>query len=73
MKHSLRLSSLLCLLSVSLNTPKTFELYPFLRSVTFFSDIITTLLFTAELVAKINTRGLLKVRQPLGQRLQRFS
>ena len=61
MKHMLRLSSLLCLVSVSLNTPKTFELYPFLRQVTFFCDIIATLLFTAEMVVKINTRGLLKV------------
>ena len=61
MKRLLRFSALLCLCSVSLNTPKTFELYPFLRPVTFACDLTTALLFTAEMVVKINTRGLLKV------------
>lgn len=61
MKRLLRMSALLCLCSVSLNTPKTFELYPFLRPVTFACDLTTGLLFTAEMVVKINTRSLLKV------------
>lgn len=63
MKRLLRLSSLLCLVSASLNTPKTFEMYPFLRHVTFVCDLTTSLLFTAEMVVKINTRGLLKVSE----------
>lgn len=61
MKRLLRLSALVCLCSVSLNTPKTFELYPFLRPVTFACDVTTGLLFTAEMIVKITTRGLLKV------------
>ncbi|XP_046463268.1 sodium leak channel non-selective protein-like isoform X3 [Daphnia pulex] len=60
MKRLLRMSALLCLCSVSLNTPKTFELYPFLRPITFACDLVTGLLFTAEMVVKINTRTLLK-------------
>jgi len=61
MRRLLRWSALVCLVSVSLNTPRTFELYPYLQYVTFSCDITTTLLFTAEMVVKINTRGLLKV------------
>ena len=61
MKRIFRLSALVCLVSVSLNTPKTFEMYPFLRYVTLTCDIATSLLFTAEMVVKINTRGLVKV------------
>ncbi len=62
MKRLLRVSALVCLLSVSLNTPKTFELYPILRYLTFICDVATTILFTAEMIAKINLRGIVKVR-----------
>ena len=61
MKRLLRVSALVCLLSVSLNTPKTFELYPFVRHVTLACDLASCILFTAEMAVKINTRGLLKV------------
>lgn len=62
MKRLLRLSALVCLVSVSLNTPRTFELYPLLRPLTLAADLTTTLLFTAEMVVKVNMRGLLKVK-----------
>lgn len=61
MKRLLRLSALICLVSVSLNTPKTFEVYPFLRPLTLAADLATALLFTAEMVIKVNMRGFLKV------------
>ena len=61
MRRLLRLSALVCLVSVSLNTPRTFELYPILQYVTFSCDVATTFLFTAEMAVKINRRGLLKV------------
>lgn len=48
-------------MSVSLNTPKSFEKYPYLQTITFAVDCCVTLLFTAEMIAKMHIRGILKV------------
>lgn len=61
-RRILRLCALLSLLSVSLNTPKSFEKYPYLQIITFVVDCTVTLLFTAEMIAKMQVRGVLKVR-----------
>lgn len=57
----MRLCALVSLTSVSLNTPKTFERHPFLQYFTFICDSTVTLLFSAEMVAKMHIRGILKV------------
>lgn len=49
----LRLLALMSLISVMLNTPKTFEFYPFLRYATFAVDLICVVAFSAEMVTKI--------------------
>lgn len=56
----MRACALVSLLSVSLNTPKTFERHPSLQYITFCSDLIITFLFTAEMIAKMHIRGILK-------------
>ena len=50
------------LVSVSMNTPKTFDLFPVLVYVTFIMDLCVTFLFTAEMIAKMHIRGVFKVR-----------
>lgn len=60
-RRILRLCALLSLVSVSLNTPKSFEKYPYLQTATFAIDCTVTLLFTAEMIAKMHIRGILKV------------
>lgn len=57
----MRACALLSLLSVSLNTPKTFERHPPLQYVTFITDLVVSFLYTAEMVAKMHIRGILKV------------
>lgn len=57
----MRMCALLSLASVSLNTPKTFERQPILQYVTFSVDTSITLLFSAEMVAKMHIRGMWKV------------
>lgn len=57
----MRTCALLSLASVSLNTPKTFEKLPILQYVTFICDTSITLLFTAEMIAKMHIRGIWKV------------
>lgn len=59
-RRILRLCALLSLMSVSLNTPKSFEKYPSLQTITFAVDCSVTLLFTAEMIAKMHIRGILK-------------
>ncbi len=54
----LRLLALISLLSVMLNTPKTFKHIPWLRYGTFVVDLVCSAVFTAEMVAKIRDRGL---------------
>ncbi|KAM7347268.1 sodium leak channel non-selective protein na isoform 2-T2 [Cochliomyia hominivorax] len=56
-RRLMRFCALVALASVSSNTPKTFELYPPTQYITFVSDIAVTLLFTAEMIAKMHIRG----------------
>lgn len=60
-RRVLRACALLSIISVSMNTPKTFEEFPALMYITFTIDLLCMFLFTAEMVAKIHVRGLLKV------------
>lgn len=60
-RRLMRFCALVSLTSVSLNTPKTFERYPVLQYCTFISDTTVTLLFSAEMVAKMHIRGILRV------------
>lgn len=60
-RRLMRFCALVALSSVSLNTPKTFERQPSLQYITFVSDIAVTLLFTAEMIAKMHIRGVLHV------------
>jgi len=57
----MRFCALLSLLCVSLNTPKTFKAFPFLQYATFICDFAVTGLYTAEMIAKMHIRGILKV------------
>lgn len=57
----MRFCALVSLASVCLNTPKTFEKIPELEYVTFTCDLIVTFLFTAEMIAKMHIRGIIKV------------
>ncbi|QQP31704.1 Sodium leak channel non-selective protein [Caligus rogercresseyi] len=52
-----RTLSLVSLVSVSLNTPKTFHNYPFLFHVTYAADLSCVFVFTIEMVTKIQSRG----------------
>ncbi|XP_062711996.1 sodium leak channel NALCN isoform X2 [Aedes albopictus] len=63
-RRLMRLCALVSLTSVSMNTPKTFERYPFLQYLTLCSDTVVTLLFTAEMIAKIHIRGLIRGEAP---------
>ena len=55
----LRFLALISLVSVMLNTPKTFENYPELEWATYIADCITLVVFTAEMITKINHMGLI--------------
>lgn len=57
----MRACALMSLMSVCLNTPKTFEKVPQLQITTFVIDLIVTFLFTAEMIAKMHIRGILNV------------
>ncbi|XP_026672772.1 sodium leak channel non-selective protein [Ceratina calcarata] len=59
-RRLMRSCALVSLTSVCLNTPRTFEKVPPLRYVTFVCDLIITFLFTAEMLAKMHIRGILK-------------
>lgn len=59
-RRLMRGCALLSLVSVSMNTPKTFEKYSSLRYITFGCDLFVTFLFTAEMIAKMHIRGILK-------------
>lgn len=60
-RRILRGCALLSLISVSMNTPRTFDLYSFLMYVTFTIDLIVTFMFSAEMIAKMHIRGIIKV------------
>jgi hypothetical protein len=59
----MRTCALLSLASVSCNTPKTFEKIVPMQWITFIVDIVVTVLFTSEMVAKMHIRGILKVME----------
>lgn len=61
----MRSCALISLASVCLNTPKTFEKIPPLQYITFVCDLVVTFLFTAEMIAKMYIRGILKVNSLL--------
>jgi hypothetical protein len=56
-RRLLRICAFLSMISVSLNTPATFMFYPTLCYVTFVIDTVITILFTAEMIAKMQIRG----------------
>lgn len=60
-RRLLRLCAFVSILSVSMNTPKTFEENKGLEYLTFIFDLIVTFLFTAEMIAKMHIRGIYKV------------
>ena len=62
-RRILRMCALLSIISVSMNTPKTFDLHPILMYVTFGIDLCVTFLFTAEMIAKMHIRGIIRVRR----------
>lgn len=64
-RRLMRFCALVALASVSSNTPKTFELYPPTQYITFVSDIAVTLLFTAEMIAKMHIRGVYHVSRKM--------
>ncbi|XP_014279974.1 sodium leak channel NALCN isoform X3 [Halyomorpha halys] len=63
-RRLMRSCALVSLVSVSLNTPKTFERFPPLQYVTFWCDFVITFLFTAEMIAKMHIRGILRGEVP---------
>lgn len=65
MRRLLRMCALISLVSVSLNTTRTFERYEYLFYVTFVCDIVVTVLFTIEMIMKMYIRGFLMVRLSL--------
>ena len=60
-RRALRACALASLISVSMNTPKTFDNYWSLLYVTFAVDLFMTFAFSAEMVAKMHIRGIIKV------------
>ena len=60
-RRALRCCAMASFISVSLNTPKTFDNYPLLLYITFAVDLIVTFAFSAELIAKMHIRGIIKV------------
>ncbi|XP_066141608.1 sodium leak channel NALCN isoform X3 [Euwallacea fornicatus] len=59
-RRIMRSCALLSLASVCSNTPKTFDLFPFMQTATITVDSAVALLFTAEMIAKMHIRGILK-------------
>lgn len=53
----LRLCAFISMLSVSMNTPETFKVATKLIYITFAFDTVITVLFTAEMIAKMQIRG----------------
>ncbi|KAG8586440.1 hypothetical protein GDO81_005373 [Engystomops pustulosus] len=59
--HSLlRICAIISVISVCMNTPKTFEHYPPLQYVTIALDTLLMFLYTAEMIAKMHIRGIVK-------------
>ncbi|XP_048095984.1 sodium leak channel non-selective protein [Alosa alosa] len=59
--HSLlRACAIISVISVCMNTPMTFEHYPPLQYVTFTLDTLLMFLYSAEMIAKMHIRGIVK-------------
>uniref|UniRef100_A0A4W3GNM6 Sodium leak channel NALCN n=1 Tax=Callorhinchus milii TaxID=7868 RepID=A0A4W3GNM6_CALMI len=59
--HSLlRVCAIISVISVCMNTPKTFHYYPPLQYVTFALDTLLMFLYTSEMIAKMHIRGIVK-------------
>ena len=58
-RNFLRFLALVSLLSVIVNTPKTFQNYPSLLYTTYVADWVTLVAFVAEMITKINHMGLI--------------
>ncbi|XP_026683484.1 sodium leak channel non-selective protein-like [Diaphorina citri] len=59
----MRSCAFVSLIMVCLNTPKTFERHPNAQYFVFSVDLIITVMFTAEMIAKMHIRGILKVTE----------
>lgn len=57
-RRFLRFCALLSLVSVCLNTPSTFNKFPYLIYITFICDAAVTVFFTAEMIAKIHIKNI---------------
>ena len=69
--HSLlRICAIISVISVCMNTPMTFEHYPPLQYVTFTLDTLLMFLYTAEMIAKMDIRCIVKVSIFLSFKLQ---
>jgi len=53
--------ALLSLISVSVNTPKTFDIYPNLVYITLICDLTVTLIFSVEMIYKMYAFGMWRV------------
>lgn len=60
MRRLLRVCALISLISVCMNTPGTFDIYPSLEIGTFVTDLVVSFLFSAEMIAKMSLRGICK-------------
>ncbi|PVD19084.1 hypothetical protein C0Q70_21643 [Pomacea canaliculata] len=63
-RRLLRFCAFISMISVSMNTPGTFKLIEELMYVTFAVDTVITVLFTAEMIAKMQIRGAWKGEAP---------
>uniref|UniRef100_A0A0L8GQ35 Ion transport domain-containing protein n=1 Tax=Octopus bimaculoides TaxID=37653 RepID=A0A0L8GQ35_OCTBM len=63
-RRMFRVCALISMISVSMNTPKTFEYQPKLKYVTFITDLLITFLFTTEMIAEMHIRGIVKGEVP---------
>ncbi|OQV25787.1 Sodium leak channel non-selective protein [Hypsibius exemplaris] len=63
-RNALRVFALISLLSVCANTPVTFKKEPKLLYITFATDAFITILYTAEMIAKMRGKGLLRPKNP---------
>lgn len=60
-RRALRACAFVSFISVSMNTPHTFDNFQILLYVTFGIDLIVTFAFSAEMIAKMHIRGIARV------------
>ncbi|RWS10179.1 sodium leak channel non-selective protein-like protein [Dinothrombium tinctorium] len=58
-RRFLRICALISLVSICLNTPSTFNKFSYLLYITFICDVMVTIFFSAEMIAKIHIKGLI--------------